>query len=54
VLDSRSILGDDRFVMDEDIGVLVRGRGHMLESLKLKKCTGFSTDGLVLIARSFR
>ena len=41
-------------VRDEDIGVMVRGRGHMLESLKLDKCTGFSTDGLVLVARSCR
>lgn len=41
-------------VRDEDIGVLVRGRGHMLHSLKLDKCTGLSTDGLVLIARSCR
>nr|ASR83108.1 coronatine-insensitive protein 1 [Dracaena cambodiana] len=41
-------------VKDEDIRVLVRGRGHMLNSLKLDKCTGFSTDGLVAVARSCR
>ncbi|ONK61991.1 uncharacterized protein A4U43_C08F35680 [Asparagus officinalis] len=41
-------------VKDDDIGVLVRGRGHMLHSLKLDKCTGFSTDGLILVARSCR
>lgn len=41
-------------VKDEDIGVLVRGRGHMLNVLKLDKCNGFSTDGLVVIARSCR
>nr|WKY18099.1 coronatine-insensitive protein 1 [Lilium hybrid division VII] len=41
-------------VTDEDIGVLVRGRGHMLETLKLDKCSGFSTDGLLLIARTCR
>ncbi|KAG6526679.1 hypothetical protein ZIOFF_016680 [Zingiber officinale] len=39
-------------VKDEDIRVLVKARGHMLESLKLDKCSGLSTDGLLLVARS--
>ncbi|WOL14943.1 hypothetical protein Cni_G23724 [Canna indica] len=41
-------------VKDEDIGVLVKARGHMLESLRLDKCSDFSTDGLLLVARSCR
>ncbi|XP_042459849.1 coronatine-insensitive protein homolog 1b-like [Zingiber officinale] len=41
-------------VKDEDIRVLVKARGHMLESLKLDKCSGLSTDGLLLVARSCR
>ncbi|KAF3795569.1 Coronatine-insensitive protein-like protein 1b [Nymphaea thermarum] len=41
-------------VLDEDIEVLVRGRGHMLQALKLDKCSGFSTEGLLHIARSCR
>ncbi|XP_064970887.1 coronatine-insensitive protein homolog 1b-like isoform X2 [Musa acuminata AAA Group] len=41
-------------VKDEDITVLVKARGHMLESLKLDKCSGFSTDALLLVARSCR
>ncbi|THU68000.1 hypothetical protein C4D60_Mb05t30630 [Musa balbisiana] len=39
-------------VSDEDIDALVRARGNVLKSLKLDKCSGFSTDGLLLIARS--
>ncbi|CAL9134898.1 unnamed protein product [Musa textilis] len=41
-------------VKDDDIGVLVKARGHMLESLKLDKCSGFSTDALFLVSRSCR
>jgi coronatine-insensitive protein 1 len=41
-------------VTDEDIAVLVRARGHMLQVLKLDKCSDFSTDALRLIARSCR
>lgn len=41
-------------VKDEDIRVLVKARGHMIESLKLDKCSGLSTDGLLLVARSCR
>lgn len=41
-------------VKDVDIDVLVRARGHMLQSLKLDKCSGFSTDGLSMIASSCR
>ncbi|KAK8454069.1 hypothetical protein SEVIR_5G390400v4 [Setaria viridis] len=41
-------------VTDEDIAVLVRARGHMLQVLKLDKCSDFSTDALRLVARSCR
>ncbi|XP_020571198.1 coronatine-insensitive protein homolog 1b [Phalaenopsis equestris] len=41
-------------VTDADIDVLVRARGHVLQSLKLDKCSGFSTDGLTRIASSCR
>lgn len=41
-------------IADHDIDALVRGRGHMLLSLKLDKCSGFSTDGLKQVARSCR
>ncbi|KAK3162504.1 hypothetical protein QOZ80_1BG0090300 [Eleusine coracana subsp. coracana] len=41
-------------VTDGDIAVLVRARGHMLQVLKLDKCSGFSTDALRLVARSCR
>ncbi|KAK1299301.1 Coronatine-insensitive protein 1 [Acorus calamus] len=41
-------------VSDDDIGVLVRERGHMLLTLKLDKCSGFSTDSLLQVARSCR
>ncbi|XP_062179805.1 coronatine-insensitive protein homolog 1b isoform X2 [Phragmites australis] len=41
-------------VTDDDLVELVRARGHMLQELKLDKCTGFSTDGLRLVARSCR
>nr|UAD82004.1 coronatine insensitive 1 [Lilium hybrid cultivar] len=41
-------------VKDEDISLLVSARGHMLQVLKLDKCSGFSTNGLMFIARSCR
>ncbi|ONK76825.1 uncharacterized protein A4U43_C02F220 [Asparagus officinalis] len=41
-------------VTDADLGILVGGRGRMLQSFKLDKCTGFSTDGLILVARYCR
>jgi hypothetical protein len=41
-------------VTDDDIAELVRARGHMLQVLKLDKCSGFSTDALRLVARSCR
>ena len=41
-------------VTDDDLAELVRARGHMLQELKLDKCTGFSTHGLRLVARSCR
>lgn len=39
---------------DSDISLLVRSRGEILKSLKFDKCSGFSTDALILIARSCR
>ncbi|KAJ0987868.1 hypothetical protein J5N97_006224 [Dioscorea zingiberensis] len=39
-------------VTDADIDVLVRARCRILEALKLDKCSGFSTNGLLLVARS--
>ncbi|KAM0844714.1 hypothetical protein ACQ4PT_056847 [Festuca glaucescens] len=39
-------------VTDADLDALVRARGHMLQELKLDKCSGFSTDALRLVARS--
>ncbi|KAG6600013.1 Coronatine-insensitive protein 1 [Cucurbita argyrosperma subsp. argyrosperma] len=41
-------------VVDSDLEVLARARGHVLHSLKLDKCSGFSTDGLFHIGRSCR
>ncbi|KAM0884497.1 hypothetical protein ACQ4PT_030934 [Festuca glaucescens] len=41
-------------VTDDDIAALVRARGHMLQELRLDKCSGFSTDALRLVARSCR
>lgn len=44
-----------RMVIDDgDLELLARRRGHMLQSLKLDKCSGFSTDGLLHITRSCR
>ncbi|MCO5562001.1 hypothetical protein L7F22_015627 [Adiantum nelumboides] len=41
-------------VTDEDLFVLAKERGHMLQSIKLDKCSGFSTTGLEAIAKSCR
>ncbi|CAL5343612.1 unnamed protein product [Camellia sinensis] len=39
-------------VRDSDLELLAQSRGPLLESLKLDKCSGFSTDGLLHITRS--
>ncbi|KAF7816355.1 coronatine-insensitive protein 1 [Senna tora] len=39
-------------VKDSDLELLARRRGHVLQALKLDKCSGFSTDGLYHIGRS--
>uniref|UniRef100_A0ACD5TW44 Uncharacterized protein n=1 Tax=Avena sativa TaxID=4498 RepID=A0ACD5TW44_AVESA len=39
-------------VSDQDLAVLVDAKAHMLVSLKLDRCSGFSTTALALIARS--
>lgn len=41
-------------VKDEDLELLARERGSVLQVLKLDKCSGFSTDGLRHICRSCR
>ncbi|KVI07019.1 coronatine-insensitive protein 1-like [Cynara cardunculus var. scolymus] len=41
-------------VKDEDLQLLATSRGHVLQVLKLDKCSGFSTDGLLHICRSCR
>ncbi|KAL9672277.1 hypothetical protein QQ045_028527 [Rhodiola kirilowii] len=41
-------------VKDADLEALATARGQMLQELKLDKCSGFSTDGLLHIARSCR
>ncbi|KAJ0855895.1 putative leucine-rich repeat domain superfamily, transport inhibitor response 1 [Helianthus annuus] len=41
-------------VKDEDLELLAREKGDVLEVLKLDKCSGFSTDGLLHICRSCR
>ncbi|KAF5736597.1 RNI-like superfamily protein [Tripterygium wilfordii] len=41
-------------VSDSDLELLVSARGRTLQVLKLDKCSGFSTDGLVHIGRSCR
>ncbi|KAL7214814.1 hypothetical protein ACSBR1_027072 [Camellia fascicularis] len=38
-------------VRDSDLELLAQSRGPLLESLKLDKCSGFSTDGLLHITR---
>ncbi|RDX76639.1 Coronatine-insensitive protein 1 [Mucuna pruriens] len=37
-------------VTDSDLELLATSRGHVLHTLKLDKCSGFSTDGLLHIA----
>ncbi|KAL5568924.1 hypothetical protein UlMin_025499 [Ulmus minor] len=41
-------------VRDSDLELLARSRGHALQALRLDKCSGFSTDGLLHIGRSCR
>ncbi|KAJ7964037.1 Coronatine-insensitive protein 1 [Quillaja saponaria] len=41
-------------VRDSDLELLARSRGHELHALKLDKCSGFSTDGLLHICRTCR
>lgn len=41
-------------VGDSDLEILARSRARVLQSLKLDKCSGFSTDGLLHISRSCR
>ncbi|GMH15387.1 hypothetical protein Nepgr_017228 [Nepenthes gracilis] len=41
-------------VSDSDLETIANAKGHVLESLKLDKCSGFSTDGLLHIGRSCR
>ncbi|KAI9095360.1 hypothetical protein K1719_026394 [Acacia pycnantha] len=41
-------------VRDSDLEILVRSRGHVLQALKLDKCSGFSTNGLYHIGQSCR
>ncbi|KAB1217778.1 Coronatine-insensitive protein 1 [Morella rubra] len=41
-------------VRDSDLELLARSRGRVLQALKLDKCSGFSTDGLLHIGRSCR
>ncbi|KAK9283508.1 hypothetical protein L1049_011754 [Liquidambar formosana] len=41
-------------VRDSDLELLAQARGRVLQALKLDKCSGFSTDGLLHIGRSCR
>ncbi|KAF3433521.1 hypothetical protein FNV43_RR24623 [Rhamnella rubrinervis] len=41
-------------VKDSDLDLLAQSRGHVLQVLKLDKCSGFSTDGLLHIGRCCR
>lgn len=41
-------------VSDSDLELLVSSRGRALQALKLDKCSGFSTDGLLHVASSCR
>eukprot|EP00252_Welwitschia_mirabilis_P010229 TRINITY_DN23402_c0_g1_i1.p1 TRINITY_DN23402_c0_g1~~TRINITY_DN23402_c0_g1_i1.p1 ORF type:complete len:583 (-),score=85.49 TRINITY_DN23402_c0_g1_i1:394-2142(-) len=41
-------------VTDDDLRILICGRGHMLQVLKLDMCSGFSTEGLYEVARICR
>ncbi|MDV3166733.1 MAG: hypothetical protein Q8807_03775 ['Waltheria sp.' little leaf phytoplasma] len=41
-------------VKDSDLEILARSKGKILQVLKLDKCSGFSTDGLLHIGRRCR
>nr|ANB66331.1 coronatine insensitive 1 [Camellia sinensis] len=41
-------------VMDSDLELLAHSRGRALQSLKLDRCSGFSTDGLLHVGRFCR
>lgn len=41
-------------VMDSDLELLSKARGRVLHSLKLDRCSGFSTDGLLHVSRFCR
>ncbi|KAK4774868.1 hypothetical protein SAY86_009803 [Trapa natans] len=41
-------------VSDLDLEILVKSRGRALQALKLDKCSGFSTDGLLHVTSSCR
>ncbi|XVF40742.1 hypothetical protein PTKIN_Ptkin01aG0139300 [Pterospermum kingtungense] len=41
-------------VLDSDLEILARSRGNVLHVLKLDKCSGFSTDGLLHVGRLCR
>lgn len=41
-------------VTDEDLGSIATAKGRNLQCLKLDKCSGFSTDGLLRITSSCR
>ncbi|XP_074290671.1 coronatine-insensitive protein 1-like [Silene latifolia] len=41
-------------VTDTDLETLISAKGEFLVSLKLDQCSGFSTDGLLIIARTCR
>ncbi|KAF2567200.1 hypothetical protein F2Q68_00028168 [Brassica cretica] len=50
----RSVHFRRMIVRDLDLDVLARARGDELEVLKLDKCLGFSTDGLLSVVRHCR
>lgn len=41
-------------VVDEDLKLIAKSRGRTLQVLRLDKCSGFSTDGLLHITSSCR
>ncbi|KAH7387825.1 hypothetical protein KP509_16G043500 [Ceratopteris richardii] len=41
-------------VTDDDLSVLAEERGHMMQTLRLDRCSGFSTAGLHVITKSCR
>lgn len=41
-------------VLDEDLELIGKSRGRTLHALRLDKCSGFSTDGLLHITSSCR